>query len=116
MVMTLYGYCALTGKVSTCINVQSLVDLEMKHNEPIETFIACIRDTVSNLLEGRLDLDPMLIIMFVMNGPSNKFQSIRKNFYIHNKEHGQLSVDEIQKPVHCLQDGVGDKGQRGQHA
>jgi len=94
MVMALCGYYTRTGKVATFINYHGLVDLKMEHDEPVGTFLACVRNAKSNLHEGRMDLDPMLITLFVLNGLSNKFQPIRQSFYMYGKKHGQLSVDK----------------------
>ena len=96
MVLALCGYYAPTEKVVIFINYRGLVDLKMEHDEPVGTFLARVRNAKSNLHEGRLDLDPTLITLFVLNGLSNKVQPIRQCFYMYGKNHSQLSVDEAQ--------------------
>ena len=97
MVTDLRGYYAPTGKVATFINFRGLFGLDMKPAEPVGTFLARVRDAESDLHEGGLDLDPVLINLFIPNGLSEKFHPIRQDFYIHGEKHGVLSVDEIEK-------------------
>ena len=95
MITALRGYYAPTGKVATFVNFRGLVDLEMKDDKPVGTFLARVQDAESDLHEGGLDLDPTLITLFFLNGLSARFQPIRQSFYIHGEKHGQLDVHEI---------------------
>ena len=96
MVTALRSYYAPTRKVAAFINFRGLVDLKIKHSEPVGTFMARVCDPESDLHGGGMDLDPMLITLFFLNGLSEKFQPIRQSFFIHGEMHGALSVDEIQ--------------------
>ena len=96
MVTALRSYYTQTGKAATFINFRGLVDLEMKDNESVGTFLACVQDAKSNLHKDGLDLDPTLITLFFLNGLSARFQPICQSFYIHGKKHGQLDVNKIQ--------------------
>ena len=88
MVTALHEHYAPTGKVATFVNFRGLVDLEMKDDEPVGTFLARVQDAESDLHEGGLDLDPTLITLFFINGLSARFQPIRQSFYIHGEKHG----------------------------
>ena len=96
MITALRGHYAPTGKVATFVKFRGLVDLEMKDDEPVGTFLARVQDSESDLHEGGLDLDPTLITLFVLKRLSNKFQPIHQTFYIHSEKYGQLDVDKIQ--------------------
>ena len=72
MVTDLRGYYAPTGKVATFINFRGLFGLDMKPAKPVGTFLARVRDAESDLHEGGLDLDPVLINLFILNGLSEK--------------------------------------------
>jgi len=113
MVTALRSDYAPTGKVATFINFRGLIDLEMEHDEPVGTFLARVHDAESDLHEGGLDLDPMLITLFFLNGLSDKFQPIRQSFYIHGEKHGALSVDEIQAQCVAYELALGLEGDDG---
>ena len=97
MVAVLCEAFSPTGNLATFHNFSKFLEMEKEHDEPLPTYMACIRTLVSLLNKDNIAVHPVLLNLFYLKGLPDDYELTKQDFAVRGNQFATLSIRKIEE-------------------